>query len=174
MARISSEALAERLIDWGVDTVFGLPSDGVNGITEGLRRHQDKLKFVHVHHEEAAAFMAVAHAKMLPGHPGHGVRYPEPFADYAAFVTANGALGTKVTKPGDLRGAIQLAFNHPGPALLDVNVNPAEPPLPDKVNCEQAKNFALGFLRGQGHRAAIATTLLEDPIQQPGERHLCR
>ncbi len=63
MARISSEALAERLIDWGVDTVFGLPSDGVNGITEGLRRHQDKLKFVHVHHEEAAAFMAVAHAK---------------------------------------------------------------------------------------------------------------
>ena len=72
MARISPEALAKRLIDWGVDTVFGLPSDGVNGITEGLRRHQDKLKFVHVHHEEAAAFMAVAHAKMLPGHPGHG------------------------------------------------------------------------------------------------------
>ena len=63
MAQIASEALVERLIDWGVDTVFGLPGDGINGIMEGLRRHQDKLKFVLVHHEEAAAFMAVAHAK---------------------------------------------------------------------------------------------------------------
>jgi thiamine pyrophosphate-dependent acetolactate synthase large subunit-like protein len=97
-----------------------------------------------------------------------GVRYPEPFADYAAFATANGALGTKVTKPGDLRGAVQLALNHPGPALLDVNVNPAEPPLPGKVEYEQAKNFALAFLRGQPHRATIATTLLKDRIQQLG------
>src|ERR1700743_3660860 len=63
VARIAAEALVERLIDWGVDTVFGLPGDGINGITEGGRRHQDKLGFVPVHHEEAAALMAVAHAK---------------------------------------------------------------------------------------------------------------
>jgi len=63
VAQIASEALVERLVDWGVDTIFGLPGDGINGIMEGLRRHQDKLKFVLVHHEEAAAFMAVAHAK---------------------------------------------------------------------------------------------------------------
>lgn len=55
MARIASEALIERLADWGVDTVFGLPGDGINGIMEGLRRHQDKVRFVLVHHEEAAA-----------------------------------------------------------------------------------------------------------------------
>src|SRR3984885_197505 len=30
---------------------------------EGFRRHQDRIKFVLVHHEEAAAFMATAHAK---------------------------------------------------------------------------------------------------------------
>ena len=63
MARIASDALIERLADWGVDTVFGLPGDGINGIMEGLRRHQDKVRFVLVHHEEAAAFMATAHAK---------------------------------------------------------------------------------------------------------------
>src|SRR6201985_930155 len=40
--------------------------------------------------------------QMVLGYPEHGVRYPEPFADYAAFATANGALGAKVTKPGDL------------------------------------------------------------------------
>jgi hypothetical protein len=60
VAQIASEALVERLIDWGVDTVFGLPGDGINGIMEGLRRRQDKLRFVLVHHEEAAAFMATA------------------------------------------------------------------------------------------------------------------
>ena len=63
MARIASDALIERLADWGVDTVFGLPGDGINGIMEALRRHQDKVRFVLVHHEEAAAFMATAHAK---------------------------------------------------------------------------------------------------------------
>jgi len=104
--------------------------------------------------------------QMILGYPEHGVRYPEPFADYAAFATANGALGTKVSSPGDLRGAVQLALNHPGPALLDVNVNPAEPPMPGKVEYEQAKKFALAFLRGQPHRATIATTLLKDRIQQ--------
>ena len=104
--------------------------------------------------------------QMVLGYPEHGVRYPEPFADYAAFATANGALGMKVTNPGELAGAIQLALNHPGPALLDVNVNPAEPPLPGKVEYEPAKNFALAFLRGQPHRATIATTLLKDRIQQ--------
>ena len=63
MARIAAEALIERLADWGVDTVFGLPGDGINGIMEALRRHQDKVRFVLVHHEEAAAFMATAYAK---------------------------------------------------------------------------------------------------------------
>src|SRR5215813_1298309 len=63
MARIASDALIERLAEWGVDTVFGLPGDGINGIMEGLRRHQDRVRFVLVHHEEAAAFMATAHAK---------------------------------------------------------------------------------------------------------------
>jgi pyruvate dehydrogenase (quinone)/pyruvate oxidase len=49
--------------DWGVDTIFGLPGDGCNGIMEALRRRQDKIRFVQVRHEESAAFMACAHAK---------------------------------------------------------------------------------------------------------------
>ncbi len=63
MAKIASELLIERLLDWGVDTIFGLPGDGINGITEALRRHQDRMRFVLVHHEEAAAFMATGYAK---------------------------------------------------------------------------------------------------------------
>lgn len=63
MSKIASEVLVERLAEWGVDTIFGLPGDGINGIMEGLRRHQDKMRFVLVHHEEAAAFMATGYAK---------------------------------------------------------------------------------------------------------------
>ena len=63
MQRITGEALVERLVDWGVDTIFGLPGDGINGVMEGLRRHEDKIRFVLVHHEEAAAFMATGYAK---------------------------------------------------------------------------------------------------------------
>jgi pyruvate dehydrogenase (quinone)/pyruvate oxidase len=63
MAKIAAEELIERLVDWGVDTIFGLPGDGINGIMEGLRRNQDKINFILVHHEEAAAFMATGYAK---------------------------------------------------------------------------------------------------------------
>src|ERR671939_934201 len=63
MAKTVADILVERLIDWGVDTIFGFPGDGVNGISEALRTHEEKLKFVQVRHEEAAAFAAVGYAK---------------------------------------------------------------------------------------------------------------
>jgi len=50
-------------MDWGVEVVFGLPGDGINGIMESLRQHREKIRFVQVRHEEAAAFMACAYAK---------------------------------------------------------------------------------------------------------------
>lgn len=58
-----ADLLADRLIAWGVDTIFGFPGDGVNGIFEALRTRQEKLKFIQVRHEEAAAFAACGYAK---------------------------------------------------------------------------------------------------------------
>src|SRR5512147_3175813 len=63
MGKTASDTLVERLIDWGVDTVFGLPGDGINGIMEALREAQDRIRFIQVRHEEAAAFAACAYAK---------------------------------------------------------------------------------------------------------------
>ena len=63
MARTTADVLVEQLIDWGVDVVFGLPGDGINGFMEALRKHQDRIRFVQVRHEEAAAFMACGYAK---------------------------------------------------------------------------------------------------------------
>jgi thiamine pyrophosphate-dependent acetolactate synthase large subunit-like protein len=63
MSRTTADVLADRLIDWGVRIVFGLPGDGINGIMEALRTRQDRIQFIQVRHEESAAFMACAYAK---------------------------------------------------------------------------------------------------------------
>src|SRR5499427_6123497 len=63
MAKTTGELLIERLMDWGVKTVFSLPGDGINGIFEGLRRRKDEMQYVQVRHEEAAAFAACGYAK---------------------------------------------------------------------------------------------------------------
>jgi pyruvate dehydrogenase (quinone) len=63
MARTTADVLADRLLDWGVRVVFGIPGDGINGLIEALRVRQDRITFVQVRHEESAAFMACAYAK---------------------------------------------------------------------------------------------------------------
>src|SRR5436305_11236231 len=63
MAKTGGDILIENLIDWGVDTVFGIPGDGINGIMEALRKRQELVRFIQVRHEEAAAFMACGYAK---------------------------------------------------------------------------------------------------------------
>jgi pyruvate dehydrogenase (quinone) len=63
MASTAADVLVSTLTDWGVDVVFGIPGDGINGIIESLRKVEDRLRFVQVRHEEAAAFMACAYAK---------------------------------------------------------------------------------------------------------------
>src|SRR5207302_2535244 len=59
----AADCLIETLHDWGVDVVFGLPGDGINGIMEALRRRREQIRFIQVRHEESAAFMACAYAK---------------------------------------------------------------------------------------------------------------
>src|SRR6266513_2632575 len=59
----AADVLVEALIDWGVEVIFGLPGDGIIGIMESLRTHQDKIRFVQVRHEESAALMACGYAK---------------------------------------------------------------------------------------------------------------
>jgi pyruvate dehydrogenase (quinone) len=63
MAHTVADTVVERLIHWGVTTIFGLPGDGINGLFEALRTHQDRIRFVQVRHEESAAFAACAYAK---------------------------------------------------------------------------------------------------------------
>ena len=63
MAMTAAEILVDTMHDWGVDVVFGLPGDGINGIIEALRKRRNEIRFIQVRHEESAAFMACAYAK---------------------------------------------------------------------------------------------------------------
>ena len=59
----TGDIVAEALIDWKVEVVFGIPGDSINGFIEALRVRRDKIKFVLVRHEESAALMACGYAK---------------------------------------------------------------------------------------------------------------
>jgi pyruvate dehydrogenase (quinone) len=108
--------------------------------------------------------------QMVLGYPEHGVRFGEPIPDYAAWAVAAGGHGVRVEKANEVEHAIQTALAFDGPALVDIAVDPDEPPMPGKVTYEQAKKFAEAFLKGQPHKAAIATTLFKDRLQQLKDR----
>lgn len=59
----TSDILVQTLIDWGATHVFGIVGDGINPIIEALRKQQDRIRYIAVRHEEAAAFMASGFAK---------------------------------------------------------------------------------------------------------------
>jgi pyruvate dehydrogenase (quinone) len=63
MAHTAADILIDTLHDWGVEVIFGLPGDGINGIMEALRTRQEAIRFIQVRHEESAALMACAYAK---------------------------------------------------------------------------------------------------------------
>jgi pyruvate dehydrogenase (quinone) len=63
MEKTGADILVETLIAFGVDTIFGIPGDGINGIMEAIRTRPDRVRFIQVRHEESAAFAAAAHAK---------------------------------------------------------------------------------------------------------------
>ena len=64
MQRNGSDILIDCLIAWGVDTIFGLPGDGINGLMEAIRRRtgesgrKNKIQLRscgqnhHAHHDE--------------------------------------------------------------------------------------------------------------------------
>jgi pyruvate dehydrogenase (quinone) len=102
--------------------------------------------------------------QMALGYPEVGVRYPA--MDFAPWAQACGALGLRIDKPGDVEGAIKEVLAHRGPALVDVHVNPDEPPMPPKIHYDEATKFATSFLKGTPRRATIASTLFRDRLDQ--------
>jgi pyruvate dehydrogenase (quinone) len=104
--------------------------------------------------------------QIVLGYPEYAVRHREPEADFSTWARGCGAFGEKVKDPARVRDAIREALAHPGPALVDVDVNPNEPPMPGKIEYQQAKAFTESFLRGQPHKAATVATIAKDKLNQ--------
>jgi pyruvate dehydrogenase (quinone) len=79
MAKTTSDIIVERLLDWGIDTCFGINGDAINGFFEALRTHRERMHFVHVRHEESVAMAAVGYAKFT-GRPAACVATAGPGA----------------------------------------------------------------------------------------------
>ena len=104
--------------------------------------------------------------QIILGYPEYAVRHRQPEADFSAWARGCGAFGAKVTEAKYLPGAIREALAHPGPALVDCDVNPNEPPMPGKIRYEQAKHFTEAFLRGQPKKMATLATVARDKINE--------
>jgi len=59
----TADILVETVIAWGATHAFGVVGDGINPIIEALRKRKDRIRYIGVRHEEAAAFMASGFAK---------------------------------------------------------------------------------------------------------------
>src|SRR5438552_18989375 len=94
MAKNIAQLMVDTLVQAGVERVYGLPRDSLTGFTDAIRK-QKKLQWIHLRHEETAAFAAGAEAHLTgclpvcagscgPGHLHlinglygcHGARHP--------------------------------------------------------------------------------------------------
>src|SRR5256714_1906881 len=98
------------------------------------------------------------------GNPEYGVEL-QPI-DFAAFAHACGGVGFSVDDPGECGHTLDQFLNAPGPALLEALVDPFEPPMPAKVEVEQALHFAESLARGEPNRKKIALTTLSDQVRE--------
>ena len=87
----------------------------------------------------------VAMEMKVAGLPPFGTDLKNP--DFAAMARAMGMTGIRVENPEEIAPALEKAFAHKGPVLLDVVVNPAELTLPPTINLEQAKGFSVYMLK---------------------------
>src|SRR5437899_9263627 len=63
MAKTVADQFADTLAAAGVKRIYGIVGDSLNGLTDSIRR-QGKIEWVHVRHEEVAAFAAGAEAHL--------------------------------------------------------------------------------------------------------------
>jgi pyruvate dehydrogenase (quinone) len=112
------------------------------------------------------AYGQILWEQIVLGYPEYAVRHRDPAPDFAAWATACGGFGAKVTDPKDVEPAITELFAHAGPGIVDCDVNPNEPPMPGKVTYEQAKHFTQAYLRGQPNKMTTLASIARDKISE--------
>src|SRR5882724_10978781 len=133
MAKKVADVLVDTLAGHGVERIYGVAGDSLNGITDSIRG-RESMRWLHVRHEEAAAFAAGAEAHLTgklavcAGSCGPGNLHLINFAtdlhnpDFAKMAEAAGLLGLTAESPDQVRPMIAEALAYDGLALLEVAV----------------------------------------------------
>jgi pyruvate dehydrogenase (quinone)/pyruvate oxidase len=98
------------------------------------------------------------------GNPEYGVQLHD--INFAKFAEACGGLGFTVEKPEDIRPTLQEAIASGKPSVVEIYVDPNEPPMPAKISLEQASGFAKALIKGQPEGGKIALTLFRDKLNE--------
>jgi pyruvate dehydrogenase (quinone)/pyruvate oxidase len=98
------------------------------------------------------------------GNPEYGCELHNP--DFAMYAEACGGLGITVERPEEIRPALERALASGRPSIVEVVVDPLEPPMPSKVSAEQALHFAEALAKGQPAGGKIALTLFRDKLSE--------
>jgi pyruvate dehydrogenase (quinone) len=107
-----------------------------------LRQHKLPVKIV-VFNNSALGFVELE--MKAAGILGSGTDLENP--NFAELAKSAGLLGIRVEDPADLKAAVAQAFEHDGPALLDVVVNRTELAMPPTIKLDQAVGFNLWALK---------------------------
>jgi len=75
-------------------------------------------------------------------------------------------VGFSVEDPKDIAPTLEKAMSLKKPCVVEVLVDPFEPPMPPKVTMEQAMHFAEALAKGQPDRGRIALTLYRDKMAE--------
>jgi pyruvate dehydrogenase (quinone)/pyruvate oxidase len=98
------------------------------------------------------------------GNPEYAVEFSP--IDFAAFARACGGIGYTIREPGEVRSVINQAMAEKRPTIVEVYVDPFEPPLPPKVEMEFITNVAQSFAKGQPYSTRIGLTLFRDRVHE--------
>jgi len=127
-----SDVIVETLVNWGLDTVFGMVGHSNLGLADAFRRQEEQkqLKYIGIRHEGAAAFAASAYGKLTgkpaacfaiagPGSTNMYTGMWDANVDRAPLLSLTGQVATQVVGTGhfqevDLVRAFQSVaeFNH--------------------------------------------------------------
>jgi len=135
--RTVTDVMAETMVAWGVEHVFGMVGHSNLGLADALRRQEEagKLTYIGIRHEGAAAFAASAYGK-LTGRPAACLTIAGPGAtnlltglwdakvDRSPVLALTGQVDTQVLGPGafqevDLAGAFGSVACWSQPVLRD-------------------------------------------------------
>lgn len=98
------------------------------------------------------------------GNPEYGCEL-EPI-DFAVVAQGCGLPATTIEDPAQCGAQLRAAFDRSGPHLIQAVVDPNEPPLPPKIEAEQALHLASALAKGTLDRNKIIRTLARDVVRQ--------